>query len=97
MIYSGSTCAISEIPETYDGGSSIRAVHHIINKDVSPGACSYINSLRVKVNFILSKTQEAIECLKNAFSRDPSIKKEFAKEYPEIKASKLFRKLLDEN
>jgi hypothetical protein len=52
---------------------------------------------KAKVNFILSRTEEAIECLRMAFKLDPGIQNEFAKEYPEIKSSKLFKKLLGEN
>ena len=52
---------------------------------------------KAKVCFILLQTKEAISCLKTAFKIDPEIKIEFAKEYPEIKSSKLFKKLLDEN
>ena len=51
---------------------------------------------KAKINFILSRTQEAVDCLKSAFTIDPSIRTEFAKEYPEIKSSKLFKKLLGE-
>ena len=51
---------------------------------------------KAKVNFILSRTQEAIECLKSAFQFDPSIRTEFEKEYPEIKSSKLFKRLIGE-
>jgi hypothetical protein len=50
-----------------------------------------------KVNFLLRRTQVALECLKNAFAIDPEIKQEFTNEYPEIKSSKLFKKLLGEN
>jgi tetratricopeptide (TPR) repeat protein len=50
-----------------------------------------------KVNFLLRRTQAALECLKNAFAIDPEIKQEFTNEYPEIKSSKLFKKLLGEN
>lgn len=57
-------------------------------------AASYYG--KAKINFILSKTQDAVDCLKSAFAIDPSIKSEFAKEYPEIKSSKLFKKLLGE-
>ena len=52
---------------------------------------------KAKINFILSRTEEAISCLKLAFERDPDIEKDFAKEYPEVKSSKLFKKLLGEN
>ena len=51
---------------------------------------------KAKIYFIISRTQEAIDCLKMAFMLDPSIRSEFAKEYPEIKSSKLFKKLLGE-
>jgi tetratricopeptide (TPR) repeat protein len=57
-------------------------------------AASYYG--KAKVNFILCRTQDAVECLKSAFSIDPGIRAEFAKEYPEIKSSKLFKKLLGE-
>jgi tetratricopeptide (TPR) repeat protein len=50
---------------------------------------------KAKVCFVLLQTQEAISCLKTAFTLDPEIKTEFVKEYPEIKSSKLFKKLLD--
>ena len=52
---------------------------------------------KAKVNFILSRTEEALQCLKQAFELDPSIQEEFTKDYPEIKSSKLFKKLLGEN
>ena len=52
---------------------------------------------KAKINFILSRTQEAVDCLKAAFLYNPSIRSEFAKEYPEIKSSKLFKKLLGES
>jgi tetratricopeptide (TPR) repeat protein len=52
---------------------------------------------KAKVNFILSRTEEAIQCLKLAFELDPSIQTEFTNDYPEIKSSKLFKKLLGEN
>ena len=52
---------------------------------------------KAKVNFILSRTEEALQCLKLAFELDPSIQEEFTKDYPEIKSSKLFKKLLGEN
>ncbi|MDO8549297.1 MAG: hypothetical protein Q7S39_03970, partial [Ignavibacteria bacterium] len=51
---------------------------------------------KAKINFILSRTQEAVDCLKAAFKINPSMRNEFAKEYPEIKSSKLFKKLLGE-
>ncbi len=51
---------------------------------------------KAKVNFVLSRTQDAVDCLKKAFSLDPGIRNEFAKEYPEVKSSKLFKKLLGE-
>ncbi|HQF43809.1 MAG TPA: tetratricopeptide repeat protein, partial [Ignavibacteriaceae bacterium] len=51
---------------------------------------------KAKANFVLSRTKEAIECLKTAFLYDPSIRSEFEQEYPEIKSSKLFRRLLGE-
>lgn len=51
---------------------------------------------KAKINFILSKTQEAIDCLKSAFELDPSIANDFEKEYPDVKTSKLFKKLLEE-
>jgi hypothetical protein len=35
--------------------------------------------------------------LKIAFEIDPGIQKEFAREYPEVKSSRLFKKLLGEN
>ncbi len=57
-------------------------------------AASYYG--KAKVNFILSRTQEAVDCLKEAFVIDPGMKTDFAKEYPEIKSSKLFKKLLGE-
>ena len=57
-------------------------------------AASYYS--KAKINFILSRTQEAVECLKEAFLLDPAIRSEFAKEYPEIKSSRLFKKLLGE-
>ncbi len=49
---------------------------------------------KAKVNFVLSRTQEAIECLKSAFLFEPSIRTEFEKDYPEIKSSKLFKRLI---
>ena len=52
---------------------------------------------KAKVNFILSRTEEALQCLKRAFELDPNIQKEFTNDYPEIKSSKLFKKLLGEN
>ena len=52
---------------------------------------------KAKVNFILSRTEEALQCLKKAFMLDPSIQTEFTNEYPDIKSSKLFKKLLGEN
>jgi tetratricopeptide (TPR) repeat protein len=52
---------------------------------------------KAKVNFILSRTEEALQCLKKAFELDPSIQIEFTNDYPEIKSSKLFKKLLGEN
>ncbi len=52
---------------------------------------------KAKINFILSRTEEAIKCLKIAFELDPGIQKEFAREYPEVKSSRLFKKLLGEN
>ena len=52
---------------------------------------------KAKVNFILSRTEEALQCLKKAFELDPSIQTEFSNDYPEIKSSKLFKKLLGEN
>ena len=51
---------------------------------------------KAKINFLLSQTQEAVLCLKEAFRIDPSMKLEFADDYPEIKSSKLFKKLLGE-
>ena len=51
---------------------------------------------KAKANFVLSRTQEAIVCLKSAFLFDPSIRTDFEKEYPEIKSSKLFKRLLGE-
>lgn len=57
-------------------------------------AASYYN--KAKANFVLSRTKEAIECLKTAFMYDPSIRTEFEQEYPEIKSSKLFKRLLGE-
>jgi tetratricopeptide (TPR) repeat protein len=51
---------------------------------------------KAKINFILSRTQEAVDCLKSAFKINPAMRSEFAKEYPEIKSSKLFKKLLGE-
>ena len=59
------------------------------------------NKIRPRHNFatdlhLAGRTQEAIDCLKMAFMLDPSIRSEFAKEYPEIKSSKLFKKLLGE-
>ena len=51
---------------------------------------------KAKANFVLSRTQEAIECLKSAFIYDPTIRIEFEKDYPEIKSSKLFKRLLGE-
>jgi len=52
---------------------------------------------KAKINFILSHTQEAIECLKKAFALDPNTRNKFTHEYPEVKTSKLFIKLIDEN
>ncbi|MFN3694572.1 MAG: tetratricopeptide repeat protein, partial [Ignavibacterium sp.] len=56
------------------------------------------NSLysKAKINFILHRTQEAIDCLKKAFEINPDIRSEFENEYPDIKSSKLFKKLLGE-
>ena len=66
------------------------------NGSASPvNATSYYG--KAKINFILSRTWEAIDCLKTAFVIDPTIRSEFAKEYPEIKSSKLFKKLLGES
>jgi tetratricopeptide (TPR) repeat protein len=66
--------------------------------------CIRINSLhansfygKAKINFLLGHTQEAIDNLKLAFELDPSIRNEFTRDYPEVKTSKLFIKLLDEN
>ena len=42
-------------------------------------------------------TEEALQCLKKAFELDPSIETEFSEDYPDIKSSKLFKKLLGEN
>jgi tetratricopeptide (TPR) repeat protein len=52
---------------------------------------------KAKINFLLGHTQDAIDCLKKAFELDPNIRNEFTKDYPEVKTSKLFIKLLDEN
>ncbi|MCG6958776.1 tetratricopeptide repeat protein, partial [bacterium BMS3Abin03] len=52
---------------------------------------------KAKVNFLLSRTHEAIECLKKAFKIDPGIEEEFTADYPDVKSSKLFKKLLGEN
>jgi tetratricopeptide (TPR) repeat protein len=52
---------------------------------------------KAKIKFLLNQTQEAIECLKYAFKLDPNIKTEFTRDYPEIKSSKLFIKLLEDN
>jgi tetratricopeptide (TPR) repeat protein len=52
---------------------------------------------KAKIKFLLNQTQEAIECLKYAFELDPNIKTEFTRDYPEIKSSKLFIKLLEDN
>ena len=52
---------------------------------------------KAKVNFVLSRTQEAIDCLKTAFTIDPAIRVEFENEYPEIHSSKLFKRLLGES
>ncbi|MBS3946485.1 MAG: tetratricopeptide repeat protein, partial [Melioribacter sp.] len=52
---------------------------------------------KAKINFLLSQTQEAIECLKKTFELDPNIRNEFTRDYPEVKSSKLFTKLLDDN
>jgi tetratricopeptide (TPR) repeat protein len=51
---------------------------------------------KAKINFILKRTREAVDCLKSAFGIDPGFKNEFEKEYPDIKSSKLFKKLLGE-
>ena len=63
--------------------------------------CLRINSLdassfyeKAKINFILRRTKEAVDCLKSAFLIDPGFKNEFEKEYPDIKSSKLYEKLL---
>jgi len=52
---------------------------------------------KAKINFLLGHTQNAIDCLKCAFELNPNIRNEFTREYPEVKTSKLFIKLLDEN
>ena len=49
---------------------------------------------KAKIYFLLSQTEDAIDCLKSAFKLDPSIQNDFAKEYPEVKTSKLFNKLI---
>ena len=72
---------------------ALKAFDHCIRIDPED-ATSYYG--KAKVNFILSRTKEAVECLKTAFKLDPAIRSEFAKEYPEIKSSKLFKKLLGE-
>ena len=63
---------------------------------IKPGDAASMYS-KAKVNFILKRTQDALTCLKKAFNLDPNIQREFADEYPEIKSSKLFKKLLGEN
>ncbi len=52
---------------------------------------------KAKIYFLLSHTQQAIESLKKAFELDPNIKNEFTKDYPDVKSSKLFVRLLEEN
>ncbi|MCK7523678.1 MAG: hypothetical protein MZV64_41600 [Ignavibacteriales bacterium] len=48
---------------------------------------------KAKVNFIIeSELRKQLSVLKLAFQLDPSIRTEFAKEYPEIKSSKAFQK-----
>ena len=51
---------------------------------------------KAKINFILKRTKEAVNSLKAAFLIDPGYKNEFEKEYPDIKSSKLFKKILGE-
>ena len=46
---------------------------------------------KAKINFILKRTKEAVECLKAAFVIDPGFKNEFEKEYPDIKSSKFLK------
>ena len=52
---------------------------------------------KAKIKFLLNQTLEAIECLKYAFELDPEIKNEFTRDYPEVRTSKLFIKLLEDN
>ncbi|MDP3442760.1 MAG: tetratricopeptide repeat protein, partial [Ignavibacteria bacterium] len=52
---------------------------------------------KAKIYFLLNHTKEAIDFLKLAFKIDPSIKNNFSKDYPEVKLSKLFNKLIEEN
>ncbi len=49
-----------------------------------------------KVKFALNKTDEAVEHLKSAFSFEPELKTRFEKEYPDIKSSKLYQKIVEE-
>jgi tetratricopeptide (TPR) repeat protein len=51
---------------------------------------------KAKLNFLLSRTKEAIDCLRTAFSLDPNIKIKFEHEYPDIKSSRLYNRLLNE-
>ena len=50
---------------------------------------------KAKVDFLLRRTKEAIDNLQKAFKLDPEIKNNFAKDYPEVKTSKLFEKLVE--
>ena len=72
---------------------AINAYNQCISLNPNDAASHYG---KAKVNFIISRPKEAIECLKSAFSIDPSMRSEFAQEYPEIRSSKLFKKLLGE-
>jgi tetratricopeptide (TPR) repeat protein len=73
---------------------SLKAFDECIRID-SKDANSYYG--KAKINFLLGHTQQAIECLKFAFELDPNMRNEFTKDYPDVKTSKLFNKLLDEN
>ncbi len=51
---------------------------------------------KAKVNFLLHNVEEAINILKLAFNIDPNTKQKFENDYPAVKVSKLFNKLIDE-
>lgn len=53
--------------------------------------------IKSKIFFHRKNALEAIECLKHAMKIDPNIKREFARDYPEVKSSKLFIKLLEDS